>query len=406
MAAGPDSYNGQKIIYKHSAGLVWSIILSFLAIGVIACTFFFPYNGFINDVGAPAAVTGLDFIYYGIAFFTGGNHAPMDNFTNIIFTQVFDSYGVAKVAINVFLFIMLIALAFMVIFSVILLIGCIIGLCRGRMKNYKFFYSFVKRIFLYSMPFYGAIILINIYNGLIKGMIFPGSTTAGSVFQSYYTYFFFGSLFLLTIVVHIIYSKTMKNRVYIKDEEAFNQYVAEYEAENTTVTDTTAPEDLPKEEAQRSSTKHESLTSDDSSGSSAEALSLKSELPKPVDLPQEEKAESNESLKRLPKGLKHIGGHAFSQNTVLEEAIIPAGIDVLGPGAFANCVNLRIVYIPETVRKIEYNCFFNCIRLEKITYGGTREMWKKIKRGSNWLTAAGTNFVVCRDGTLSVNPAN
>ena len=71
---------------------------------------------------------------------------------------------------------------------------------------------------------------------------------------------------------------------------------------------------------------------------------------------------------------------------------------------FANCLKLQVVSIPNTVTEIGFNCFFNCVELERINFGGTKEEWKKIRRGSNWLAKAKTTEVVCLDGVVVVNP--
>ena len=108
--------------------------------------------------------------------------------------------------------------------------------------------------------------------------------------------------------------------------------------------------------------------------------------------------------KGLPSNLSHIGGHAFSFNTILEEALIPHGISSIGVGAFSNCLNLKLVSIPKSVKKIEANAFFNCAGLKRINYAGTKKDWRKIKRGSNWLLKAGTVIVNCVDGPITVDP--
>lgn len=106
----------------------------------------------------------------------------------------------------------------------------------------------------------------------------------------------------------------------------------------------------------------------------------------------------------LPPKLSSIGGHAFSQNMNLVVAMIPNGIKVIGQGAFANCGRLKIVSIPLSVKSIQFNAFFNCANLQRINYAGTKEQWRHVKRGSNWLTKAGTYTVVCADGAIIVNP--
>ena len=106
----------------------------------------------------------------------------------------------------------------------------------------------------------------------------------------------------------------------------------------------------------------------------------------------------------LPSDLKSIGGHAFSKNLDLKYADIPVGIKELGVGAFANCLNLEIVSIPKSVKRIKKNCFFNCVKLTRINYAGTKNEWRYIVRGSNWLDKAGTKTVVCSDGAIIVDP--
>lgn len=106
----------------------------------------------------------------------------------------------------------------------------------------------------------------------------------------------------------------------------------------------------------------------------------------------------------LPNSLPNIGGHAFAENQSLVVANIPSHITKLGASAFANCLNLQVVSIPRSVIEIGFNCFFNCASLERINYGGTKEEWRRIKRGSNWLTKAKTSEVICLDGTIIVNP--
>ena len=111
-----------------------------------------------------------------------------------------------------------------------------------------------------------------------------------------------------------------------------------------------------------------------------------------------------EPSKTLPPNITSIGGHAFAENQNIEVANIPLGIDKLGNGAFANCLNLKVVSLPDSIKEIGFNCFFNCVQLERLNYAGTKEQWRHIKRGSNWLAQAKTTEVVCVDGAIVVNP--
>ena len=88
----------------------------------------------------------------------------------------------------------------------------------------------------------------------------------------------------------------------------------------------------------------------------------------------------------------------------LENAFIPEGIKEIGASAFANCPNLAVVSIPRSVKNIGYNAFYGCKKLARLNYSGTKNEWRKITRGSNWLTASGTTTVICADGAITVNP--
>lgn len=116
--------------------------------------------------------------------------------------------------------------------------------------------------------------------------------------------------------------------------------------------------------------------------------------------------EKNTGVERntLPNSVTAIGGHAYSKNMTLEIANIPNGINQLGIGAFSNCLRLKVVTIPASVKLIGANCFFNCGKLRRLNYAGTKEDWRRVRRGSNWLEKAGTTTILCQDGAISVNP--
>ena len=109
-------------------------------------------------------------------------------------------------------------------------------------------------------------------------------------------------------------------------------------------------------------------------------------------------------LRSLPEDITEIGDHAYAKDLSLKEARIPSGITVLGAGAFANCHNLENVVIPKSVKEIGYNCFFDTPKLKTIAYLDSKENWKNVKRGSNWLNHSGTVVVITTDGAITVNP--
>lgn len=108
--------------------------------------------------------------------------------------------------------------------------------------------------------------------------------------------------------------------------------------------------------------------------------------------------------KGLPENLQMVGDHSFAADDSLTNAIIPEGVTTLGNGAFANCHNLEMVTIPVTVIKIGPNCFYNTPHLTQINYTGTKEDWRTVRRGTNWLVGSGTTTINTRDGAIGVNP--
>ena len=108
--------------------------------------------------------------------------------------------------------------------------------------------------------------------------------------------------------------------------------------------------------------------------------------------------------KDVPQNIRTVGDHAYAGDPALTRANIPEGVTALGSNAFANCRNLEIVTIPVTVTKIGPNCFYNTPHLKQIRYTGSKEDWRSIKRGGNWLVGAGTTTIVTANGAIVVNP--
>lgn len=126
-------------------------------------------------------------------------------------------------------------------------------------------------------------------------------------------------------------------------------------------------------------------------------------------LTQKERAKQEEGMVPVyEKDVTAKGGaipdHAYANDASLTKGTIPDGVTTLGNNAFANCRNLEKVTIPQTVSKIGSNCFNNTPNLKQIIYLGTKEDWRGIKRGNNWLVGAGTTTIVCQDGAIVVNP--
>ena len=104
----------------------------------------------------------------------------------------------------------------------------------------------------------------------------------------------------------------------------------------------------------------------------------------------------------LPDTIVGVGSYAFSGCTALKKATLNNGRINIVAGMFANCTALSEVVIPDTVENVNIYAFLNCKSLKNlklpasikeisisafdgagittVTYAGTREQWKKIKK--------------------------
>ena len=104
----------------------------------------------------------------------------------------------------------------------------------------------------------------------------------------------------------------------------------------------------------------------------------------------------------LPDTIVGVGKYVFSGCTALKKATLNKGRINIVAGMFANCTALSEVVIPDTVENINIYAFLNCKLLKNlklpasikeisisafdgagittVTYAGTREQWKKIKK--------------------------
>lgn len=65
--------------------------------------------------------------------------------------------------------------------------------------------------------------------------------------------------------------------------------------------------------------------------------------------------------------VKTIQDNAFSNNTTIEEVILPITIDFIGTNVFEGCTSLKKIELPKELKYIGANSFLNCTSLEEIT---------------------------------------
>lgn len=426
MAERLKKIQGIKIFYKHCAGVWFTIFFSLILIAAPVVVVFLPMVKFGAD--SSLALKSADIVHF---IFNAADHGENVNlFCNDVANQLKpliteNSLNVLTTIMNVGVYIMAGVYLLICLLTLILLIYTLILLFKGHLSGTDAPLNLSISIFIFSILFYGPLVGLNIYV-MVKG---------GTMYDMLFTYISFGCSLICLIALAITYCAAFKRRVYIKNGPAADNYADEidkllnpkpiYIHEQPIIHNYGAPipEPEPVKEVIKEVVKEpepiapvaakveekapvKKVIKQEEDPVEEVVVVKRKKVVKYVDDPNVDKTDIIyvKPSKNLPHNIKAIGGHAFSQNTLLENASIPEGIDILGPGAFANCVNLRNVYIPSTVKNIGYNCFFNCRRLQKIKYNGTRAQWNKIKRGSNWLTSAGTKFVLCLDGAVAVDP--
>ncbi len=101
--------------------------------------------------------------------------------------------------------------------------------------------------------------------------------------------------------------------------------------------------------------------------------------------------------------VKVISEYAFSYCDKLTDVILPNGITSIGYYAFNECSVLTSITIPNSVISIGKYAFYLNYELKNINYGGTKDEWKSINKGSGWSDYTGSFFVNCVDGRLTKN---
>ena len=106
-----------------------------------------------------------------------------------------------------------------------------------------------------------------------------------------------------------------------------------------------------------------------------------------------------------------IGDHAFYNNKVLTEFIIPEGVTSIGDNAFYSCTNLSVLTVPKTLTDAGYKPFDYCLALKTVYYSGTKNEWnnnrmKTVLFGGYYGIGSGEpiiNTVHCSDGVIDLS---
>ena len=107
----------------------------------------------------------------------------------------------------------------------------------------------------------------------------------------------------------------------------------------------------------------------------------------------------------LPNSVKSIGMGSFTYCESLTSITIPDSVKVIANMAFYHCSSLTEITLPNSVKSLGYYIFGNCFSLETISYNGTRDKWKKVKKDTlddKWISGILAKFVQCTDGLVKI----
>ena len=100
-----------------------------------------------------------------------------------------------------------------------------------------------------------------------------------------------------------------------------------------------------------------------------------------------------------------IGKNAFFDCKSLTSITLPESVKSIEGYAFYRCESLTEITIPNSVKSLGYEVFENCFSLETISYNGTRDKWKKVKKDTladKWISGILAKFVQCTDGLVKI----
>ena len=348
-----------KTYHAHGAGSFVMGFLCLLFVGTYALFAFMPLFT-ATTVNGPTDYTGLDFIFVG-----GGNllkdylGIEVDMTKANELTELFNDAKTENIVVSIlanfhwiFSLVSAAAITLSALMGVFVLLLGLAWIIRGRI----FLPKFTKRFAVWAHSLFDTgIAALYAYIYFLSEILKAKEDENIYAMLGPLAYVVLGAQVVITILIGITYRMCFKNRVYEKKEKNKSQ-----------------DDDLYYKQSSNGQPKKQGTV--------------------PV------------FEKDIPAGTRSIGDHAYAGDPALTKATIPDGVTSLGSNAFANCRNLEIVTIPVTVNKIGANCFYNTPHLKQIKYTGSKEDWRSIKRGGNWLVGAGTTTIITANGAIVVNP--
>ena len=378
-------YSSVRVYRRYCFGAIFSGILSLGVAAIFAALLMLPMfqlkvqesEGVVNTIN----VTGLQFSMYALRTYVKVPNLPDFLVYNdfLKFSEYLSAYSGSNPLLKMIgdnhPYVELVVFA---LFALAVIFALVVGICglvfvlAGRLSNPKMALSFTRTSLILTIIFAGLLYLYMFFaQQMIDDVVKNGAPKAAIAF-SLMPLLLLAGLFVLTIIIHITYSASFKNKVFAGRKKRNDG----------------APES-PQYSGQQNMS-YQQMNAQSPYGANM------------YQQPQMQQMNQNGPT-ALPPDLREIGDHAFSKCLSLRDATIPQGVINIGPSAFSNCLNLETVVIPLSVKDIGYNCFFNTPNMKRIVYQGRVEDFNRITKGSNWLTRSGVNIVEAVDGKIAVN---
>lgn len=389
MASNYSRYSSVRVYRRYCFGAIFSGLLSMGATALFVMFMISPMIGFKGPDGI-TTVNGLQYVLYSLrTFFKIDNLPDILNYDKfIVFEDYMKAYADSNQLLgtikNIFPYIEVALMALLAVVVIIMVILGIVGLVfviAGRIHNPRSPASMATASFFIFMFFLGLLFLYLFFaQQMINSVVAAGADPAVVSFNLL-NFGYLGGLFILMLALNITYGAAFKNRVYAGLKKRGEAAPEPAPANNN---------QQPQYYGQPQNMSYQQMNNQAPYGGS----------PNPQ-TPARQASQMGPAT--LPPDLRVIGDHAYSKCLSLRDATIPSGVTNIGPSAFSNCLNLETVYIPLSVREIGYNCFFNTPKMRRIVYQGRVEDWKRVNKGSNWLTHSGVNIIEAVDGKIAVN---
>ena len=102
----------------------------------------------------------------------------------------------------------------------------------------------------------------------------------------------------------------------------------------------------------------------------------------------------------FPDSINVIGSSAFANCNSLTSIVLPKHLAEISKHVFWYCESLSSVVIPQSVIAIGEEAFCGCKSLKEITFLGTKNQWRLIKKGPRWKEKTQIQVIHCSDGDI------